>query len=180
MINEATLKELFRQPEGYLRQKRIVGEIVERPLPRYFQITILVKRGGSSLMKSQKLSKNNMEKIPLGTISLLASLLEEDLHRNWRHIFTVINELKWQPFKRERVLKEPETENPTVKAICASLAEWLCRKEGVSPPSWAVNTGPSPKAVYFVPLSAHSIVKGAIIFFQLILEKGFYSGTGRK
>ena len=111
------------------------------------------------------------EESSLLTIPLLAQLLEDDLAQNWRHIFTVINEFRWNPSKREEILREPSTKNPTIRAICASLAEWLSRKEGVTPPAWALKTGPSPQAVYFVPLSARRLVTRAIMFSPADFKK---------
>ena len=115
-------------------------------------------------------SKKGREKFDLPA---LASLLEEDLERNWRHILTLVNKILWTQSREKtyELLSEPETPDPKVKAICASLAEWLARKKGLTPPAWVERVGPSPKAVYFLPSEARGLTMKAFIRSPVAFRK---------
>jgi len=107
------------------------------------------------------------------TIPKLARLLEEDLPKNWRHIFTLVNEFFWNPGKRKDILAEPQTKNLTIRAICASLAEWLAYKAGIKPPKWAEETPPAERPVFFAPPSAKATRIRAIFFSPASFKKRY-------
>ncbi len=84
-------------------------------------------------------------------LKVLANLLLEDLEGNWRYILAFINVVLWTRDEEKvlRLLSEPDISDPKIKAICASLAEWLAAKKGISIPEWAQKIGPSPEASIF-------------------------------
>ncbi|NPA49308.1 MAG: hypothetical protein GXO20_04945 [Thermodesulfobacteria bacterium] len=103
----------------------------------------------------------------------LASLLEEDLERKWRYILVFVNKILWIQSRKKiyDLLSEPETFDPRVKAICASLAEWLASKKGLTPPAWTEKVGPSPEAVYLLPLKTRRLVMKAFIRSPVAFRK---------
>ncbi len=104
------------------------------------------------------------------TIKELAVLLLKDFERNKRHIFTLANEFfgaKTSEEKQRLLAEKPETDDPRINALLASLAEWLSRLEGLEPPAWTKSVGPSPQAVYLVKaprLSMQAFIHSPAVF----------------
>jgi hypothetical protein len=101
----------------------------------------------------------------------LARLLDNDFERHKRHVFTFINHFRWEGNAYERlkmVSDEPTGVSADVKALVASLVEYLCRESGLETPEWAKDAPPASKAVYLTSDDVYMIwaIRDAPVVFK--------------